>query len=174
MGTRETLAKHPLFCELTPDGVDRLVDVGRIEYWPEGAVLLEEGSVGPRMMLVLEGTVEVRRKDSNGVNRTLARLASGEILGEMSLLLDMPRTASVVATDDLRVFSMDRAAFSRMVDEGDPAALRFGMELARMLASRLITLNATVVDLLVAVEDSEPLQQRFGEARQQIFRLWDY
>ena len=137
-------------------------------------MLLEEGTVGPRLMVILEGEVEVLRLDPSGVQRPIATLGEGEVLGELSLLLELPRTASVVARRDLRVFSMDRAVFNRMVDEGDPAALRFGLELSRVLASRLVQLNGTVVDLLMAAEGSEPLRERIGEARQEIFRLWGY
>ena len=172
--TRETLAKNRLFSALTPDGLDRIVEVGRVEYWQKDAMVLEEGATGPRMMVLLEGQVEVLRRDPSGVQRSIAQLGAGEVLGEMSLLLELARTASVRALTPLRVFAMDRAAFTRMVDEGDPAVLRMGLELSRVLAERLMRLNNTVVELLMAFDGAEPLRERFSEARQEIFNLWDY
>jgi CRP-like cAMP-binding protein len=86
----------------------------------------------------------------------------------------MPRTASVRALSEVRVFAMDRAAFNRMADEGDPAALRFGLGLSRVLAARLVRLNDTVLELLMAAQGADPLTERFNEARQDIFNLWDY
>ena len=59
MSIRGILARNSLFSELTEDGLDRLIDVGRVEYWTEGAMVLEEGATGPRMMVILEGEVEV-------------------------------------------------------------------------------------------------------------------
>jgi len=172
--TRRILSQSALFSAISPEGVDRLIDVGRVEYWQKDALLLEQGAVGPRMMVILEGSVEVLRRDPSGMQRSIAKLSDGEVLGELSLLLDMPRTATVRALTEVRVFAMDRATFNRMADEGDPAALRFGLELSRMLAARLIRLNDNVVGLLMAAEGSEPLRERFNEARQEIFNLWDY
>jgi CRP-like cAMP-binding protein len=172
--TQEILTQNALFAAISPEGVERLIHVGRVEYWPKGALLLEQGAVGPRMMVILKGSVEVLRLDPRGVQRSIAKLSDGEILGELSLLLDMPRTASVRALSEVRVFAMDRAAFNRMADEGDPAALRFGLGLSRVLAARLVRLNDTVLELLMAAQGADPLTERFNEARQDIFNLWDY
>ncbi|NCG18704.1 MAG: hypothetical protein GWP91_06805, partial [Rhodobacterales bacterium] len=69
---------------------------------------------------------------------------------------------------------MDRGAFQEMVDVGDPAILRLGLELSRSLAQRVMTLNDKVVQLLAAEEDASPLREQFSQARQEIFTLWDY
>lgn len=170
---RETLRGTALFEPLDSDGLDRFVDVGRVEYWPEGSSIVEQGENGPRMMVILEGQGKVSRLDANGVPRRIATLGPGDVVGEIALLLDMPRTATVEAVTDLRVFSMDRRAFQHMVDASDPAALRFGLELSRVLAHRLVQLNDVVVDLLRQDEGAEPLRQMFNEAREKIFTLWD-
>jgi len=172
--TVEALGKTPIFNGLLDSEVARIVEVGRVEYWQENALVLEEGSYGPRMMVLLEGTVEILRRDPSGVQRSITELGPGEILGEMSLLLDMPRTATVRAITGLRVFAMDRAAFQELVDSGDPAVLKFGLQLARVMAVRLMRLNDKVVDLLMATEGSAPLKEKFSKARQEIFNLWDY
>ena len=170
----QTLASMPLFKTMPADGLQRISEVGRVEYWQEGAILLEEGAVGPRMLVLLEGRVEILRRDPSGVQRSIAELGEGEVLGEMSLLLDLPRTATVRAITGLRVFAMDRRAFQEMVDSGDPAILRFGLELSRALAQRVMKLNHKVVQLLMAEEGSTPLREQFSQARQEIFTLWDY
>lgn len=172
--TVEALGKTQIFQGLSDAEVSRIVEVGRVEYWQENALVLEEGSYGPRMMVILEGTVEILRRDPNGVQRTITELGPGEILGEMSLLLEMPRTATVRAISELRVFAMDRAAFQELVDSGDPAILKFGLQLARVMAVRLMNLNDKVVDLLMASEGAGPLREKFSKARQEIFNLWDY
>lgn len=170
---QQTLREIRLFSGLSDDELQRLVEVGRIEYWQEGALVLEEGAYGPRMMVLLDGRVEILRRDPSGVQRSIAELGPGEILGEMSLLLDLPRTATVRALTPLRVFAMDRAAFTEMVESGDPAVLKLGLQLSRVLALRLIHLNDRVVELLAASELTRPLREKFSEARQEIFNLWD-
>ncbi len=163
-----------MFSDLTEGELSRIVEVGRVEYWQEGSLVLEEGSYGPRMMVLLNGTVEILRRDPSGVQRQITELGPGEILGEMSLLLDMPRTATVRAITELRVFAMDRAAFQQLVDSGDPAVLKFGLQLSKVMAIRLMRLNDRVVDLLMATEGAGPLREKFSQARQEIFNLWGY
>jgi len=162
-----------LFKGVLPDGVARFAEVGRVEHWPEGSMVLEEGERGPRMMVLLEGQAEVIRADAAGVERRIAVLGPGDVLGEMSLLLDLPRTATVRATTELRVFAMNRSSFDQMVAEHDPAAMRVGLELARVLAERLMSLNERVVELLTSGPVDAALQDQFADARQQVFTLWD-
>src|SRR5688500_10926108 len=142
------LARSELFRGLTSDECSRIAELGRIEYWKEGALVLEEGAFGPRMMVLLEGEVEILRRDGNGVERAIGRVASGEALGEMSLLLDLPRTATVRALAALKVFAMDREAFLERIRQSDPAFLKLGYELSRTLARRLLGLNERVITLL--------------------------
>ena len=164
------LARLDLFRGLSEDECSRIAELGRVEYWRSGALVLEEGAVGPRMMVLLEGEVEIVRRDSTGVERTLARVGPGEALGEMSLLLDLPRTATVRALAALKVFAMDREAFLERARASDPAVLKLGFELSRTLARRLLGLNERVLTLLTENDD---IRQRFGEARQEVFQLWD-
>ena len=164
------LTRLDLFRGLTEDDGRRIAELGRIEYWKEGALVLEEGAFGPRMMVLIEGEVEILRRDANGVERSIGRVGPGEALGEMSLLLDLPRTATVRAQSDLKVFAMDREAFLERVRAADPAVLRLGFELSRALARRLMGLNERVLSLLA---ENDEMRHRFGEARQQVFQLWD-
>lgn len=166
----QVLSESELMEGLTPDEVERILAVGRVEHWQERAIVLEEGAVGPRMMVLLEGQVEVLRRDHAGVERSIARLGPGDVLGEMSLLLDLPRTATVRALSDLRVFAVDRQAFLEMIDQSEPAVLKLGFRLSRVLAQRLTRLNDKVLELLAENED---MRQRFGDARQEVFHLWE-
>lgn len=169
---QDTLASIELFSELSADEIARIAEVGRVEYWAEGAVVIEEGAHGPRLMVLLDGEVEVLRRDPTGVQRTLGKAGPGEVLGEMSLLLELPRTATVQALSELRVFAMDQPAFQDLVDDGDPAVLKLGLALSRMLAGRVLRLSERVTKLLMQA-DSKELQERFTQARQEVFKLWD-
>ena len=164
------LRETELLQTLGPEEVRRIAEVGRIEYWQEDAIVLEEGAFGPRMMVILEGQVEVMRRDGSGVQRAIARLGPGDVLGEMSLLLELPRTATVRALSELKVFAMDRQAFLEMVELSDPSVLKLGLELSRVLAGRLTVLNDRVLELLT---ENEEMRERFGAARQEVFHLWE-
>ena len=166
------LAATPLCSGLDDDELHRLAGEGRVEHWAEGAVVMEEGAVGPRLVVLLSGEVEVLKRDGDGAERVLARVGPGAVLGEMSLLLESPRTATVRAVSPLRVFAMDHTAFQAMVADGDPAALKLAHRIARVLAARVEALNQRVIELL-SERHREPLDE-FAKIRQQLFTRWDF
>ncbi|MCB9687894.1 MAG: cyclic nucleotide-binding domain-containing protein [Alphaproteobacteria bacterium] len=165
------LARLELFRGWTEAELGHLAGLGRIEHWREGALVLEEGAHGPRMMVLIAGRVEVVRRDDSGVEHAIGMVEQGEALGEMSLLLDLPRTATVRALTNLNVFAMDRAAFLERIAENDPVVLKLGYVLSRSLARRLHTLNERVLQLLA---ENQELKRTFSERRQELFHLWDY
>ena len=81
----------------------------------EGEVLAREGDTGQEFFVILEGTAAVSRGDEQ-----LATLGKGDFFGEMALLDNHPRNATVTATGPGRVGVMTRQAF-RSVDRSMPA-----------------------------------------------------
>jgi CRP-like cAMP-binding protein len=164
------LANVDLFVGLTAEERERIADLGRIEHWRADAWLMEEHALGPRMLVILEGRAEILRRDDRGVERVIAMVGRGEALGEIGLLLDLPRTATVRARTPIKAFAMDRTAFRSRVAAGDVAALKLGFELSRTLARRLMQLNRRITEVLV---ENEELRRRFVDSRQEVFPLWE-
>jgi cAMP-dependent protein kinase regulator len=79
-------------------------------WFPERAAIIQQGDPGDRFYILLEGEVQVRRD-----GEAIARLGPGDFFGETALLLDMPRNATVVATEHALTWSITRAAFQRLV-----------------------------------------------------------
>ena len=151
----EQIGRIAVLRTLDRDELSRLLEAGRIEVWPVGSVIMEEGSTGPRMVILLDGRVEVLKRSETDGEILLAELGPGAVLGEMSLLTDTPRTATVRAATELRLFAIDRRNFEEMADDADPAALKIGLAIARVLASRLRDLNQRVVSLTGSVATDE-------------------
>jgi CRP-like cAMP-binding protein len=85
--------------------------VTTIEVEP-GRVLAAQGEPGREFIFVLSGDAEVRRDGEFVVERS-----TGDFFGEISLLLDTPRTASVVATTPMTIGVIDSRAFKAMLRE---------------------------------------------------------
>lgn len=164
-----TLSETALFGPLGHDGIARFVEFGRIEYWPKGAVMLEEGDPAARLLVLLDGRVEILRRDPTGLLRPISSAGPGDVLGEMALLLESPRTATVRALTDIRAFTIDRRVFVERADDNDPAFLRFGLEMARVTAERLLRADELVVELFVQLEGAAPLRERVAAAREELF-----
>jgi hypothetical protein len=97
-----------------------------------GDFLFREGELGTEMFILQEGQVEIL-KTVNGVDEQLAVLEKGDFFGEMSLLEDLPRTASARAVTPCKVIRINGATFDQMLRTKPEIAVRIMRKLSRRL-----------------------------------------
>ena len=101
-----------------------------------GEVVFEEGSAGRQMYVVNAGKVHVLRC-CEGRQVQIAVLGPGEIFGEMALVDDLPRSASVIAAeDDTRLLEIDHALFIYLVGQQPTFALMVLKAISRRLRTQ--------------------------------------
>ena len=98
-----------------------------------GETLFRQGEPADAMYVVVRGSLQVLVDDRRGGSRHVDTLGRGAVLGEMALLLNETRTASVLACRDSELLRIDRSSFDRMLLEHPQLAV----EMARMLGARL-------------------------------------
>jgi MFS family permease len=104
------LRRMPIFAPLPPPAIERiLAHLARVEV-PAGEVLIGQGDVGDRFYMIVEGRAEVTRDGEHVGVRT-----AGEYVGEVALLRDEPRNATVTATTHMTLFTLDREPFLEAV-----------------------------------------------------------
>jgi uncharacterized protein YhbP (UPF0306 family) len=81
---------------------------------PAGEVIVRQGAPADKFFIIVEGEVEVVR-DDDGTSRKLANLGAGQFFGEMAILRDLPRAATVRAVTPTTLFAMERDAFRGVV-----------------------------------------------------------
>ncbi len=93
----------PLFCELDADSF--VETFKRLQYsrFAKGATILKEGERGDSLLVVASGHVSVQKGGA-----TLAKLGPGMVIGEMALITGAPRSATVLADEDVEVFVLER------------------------------------------------------------------
>jgi nitric-oxide synthase, bacterial len=91
----------------------------RIEHYPAGAAVFHQRDPGDRLYLILSGRAKVKYTEG-GRESVLAELLAGQFFGELAILRDAPRSATVEASEDLDVVSLDGAWF-REAHERNPA-----------------------------------------------------
>lgn len=115
---------------------------------PQGAKIIDEGEMGTHAFLIQSGEVRVF-VNHDGREIELARLGTGQIVGEMAMLSDGPRTASVQATEDCNLIVISRQQFQDKMRDTDPMI----RAIVQMLAKRLIDGNAVLSDKKGDVDD---------------------
>lgn len=128
----EVLGRVPLFQGLPRADLERIAGLAKGRTLRQGEFLFREGDRGDRCYIVASGTIEVLRERPLGDHERLAVKRSGEALGEMSLLDDAPRSASVRAVEDTRLLSISRADFDELLG-GESMSVRLLRGLARAL-----------------------------------------
>jgi len=106
----DELARVPLFSGLSKKHLQHLSSLATTIEVEPGRVLAEEGEPGREFVVVLSGEAEVRRD-----GEVLATRSSGDFFGEISLLLDKPRTASVVAVTPMTIGVIESREFKAML-----------------------------------------------------------
>lgn len=96
---------------------------------PAGGVVIREGEPGDRFYLIRHGTVSVTKRD-----RWVAELGPGDYFGEIALLRDLPRTATVTAVDDVDLLALERDEFLSGVTGSVPSQARIDEEIERRLS----------------------------------------
>jgi CRP-like cAMP-binding protein len=82
---------------------------------PAGATILRQGASARNFFIIVAGEVEVIRT-SRGTERIVARLGPGQFFGEIAILRDMARTATVRAITDATLLTMERDKFRSLVE----------------------------------------------------------
>jgi signal transduction histidine kinase len=135
----EFLRRVPLFADLPDENLTWLMDNGEHIALNAGAVLMEEGSLPDAFYVVLDGEFEVS-KVSNGRDVVLALRGAGEMMGEMSLIEDRPRTATVRAVMESHLLKISRDLFKDLLCGNATTALA----ILRTVMSRLRNTEAMV------------------------------
>ncbi|MEW6569138.1 MAG: HEAT repeat domain-containing protein [Chloroflexota bacterium] len=124
------LRRVPIFQQLAPEDLQRLADVAEERLFPPGEYLCREGDVGEELFILVEGRVRVV-KAANGATRTLRQLQAGDYIGELAILRQQPRSASVIAEGgSVRVLAIGGPALKAILSDRPEVALSMLTSLA--------------------------------------------
>lgn len=125
----DALGRAPLFEDLSKDELRELAKVTEDLEVEAGKVLCREGETAQEFFVIIDGEVEVTKD-----GKSLGKLSDGDFFGEIALLEDVPRTATVTAVTPLRFFVLTRQSFWSLL-ERQPEVER---KVLRALAKRVI------------------------------------
>jgi len=132
-GIWQYLQNVGIFADLSQETLRDLASRMQPREFPSGAIIVGQEDRGDSLYVVTEGRVKVVLYGDTGREIILSIFRAGEIFGEMSLLDNQPRSASVLALEPTRVLVLERAAFARHLTTHPQTALAVLSELSQRL-----------------------------------------
>jgi CRP-like cAMP-binding protein len=124
-----------------------------------GVEIIREGEGGDFMVLVVEGVVEVRKRDRWNTPQVMAHVEAGKTLGEMSMIDGEPRFATCAAADTVILAVIGRENLARLIVEQPMLGAKLLMELVLMLSQRLRSTSERLLGLLDEQPQAQPAER---------------
>ena len=128
----DVLRNIPLFARIEPSKLKLLAFTSERIAYASGDVVMQQGDQGDAAYIIIEGAAEVLIDTPQGP-LAVAKVGRNDIVGEMAILMDVPRTATIRATEPLVTLRISKELFFRLVNEFPQMAV----EIMRELAGRL-------------------------------------
>jgi CRP-like cAMP-binding protein len=146
----DVLRKIPLFAKIEPARLKLLAFTSEHVEFQSGEAICRQGDPGDAAYIVLEGSADVVVEDKGG-SVTVAQISRYDIVGEIAILCDVPRTATVVATSPLAALRVSKDGFFNLVTQF-PAV---GVEVMHELASRLLLTTHRLTETSQLLREAE-------------------
>jgi CRP-like cAMP-binding protein len=133
---------------MTTREVKRFALMGHIENEKEGEMIIRQGDSGNSMLLLLKGELTILVDNAQGISKKVATVSPGEIIGEMSLLSNDIRSASVQAQSDAQLLRIDARVLDKVDANYPRLAIKIRKNIALILVSRLKTSSQNYIRVL--------------------------
>ena len=140
-GLIEELKEVPIFSEMSSKDLVKVISTLEQLSFQKGSTIVKQGDVGDSFYVIRGGTVNVVLERSGGESIPVARLGPNETFGEMALLTDRPRAASIIAITDVDTWRLPRAEFEELLLESPSLSIHFN----RILIKRVVALQAALI-----------------------------
>ncbi|MCP4691677.1 MAG: cyclic nucleotide-binding domain-containing protein [Desulfobacterales bacterium] len=144
MKETEFLRKVSFFSHMAEEDVQRIAGLAQQQVFQEGERIIREGERGDRLYVIISGSVDIYKNHTKRNERFLQTLGPRGYFGEMALLEDMIRSASVIAKEETRVMYIEKLSLQKEIERYPLLAI----ELLQVLNRRILTLEKRLVNTL--------------------------
>ena len=149
------------FPGIYPREVEKMISIGEVKEYPSEVCLCKEGAVEETFYILLDGAVSVTKVINNEEERLLNTLHAGDYFGEMGLIHEAPRAASVTSIEPVQVLEIDKANFKETLQKMSIVS----MAMVREVSKRLRDNDE------MAIEDLRQKAGELADAYQQLAEL---
>ena len=140
--------------------IEELIANSQVRTYSAGTILCRENAIEDRFYMILEGEVEVTKNVNNNETRLLKTLSPGDFFGEMALIHNAPRAATVTAKSELTTLELDKAGFDRVLHNSTSIAMAMVSEISNRLRAND---QMAVDDLRIRAAELASAYQRLAE-----------
>ena len=142
------LHETELFKDLYVEQITKVLSIARKVSFSEGDIIVREGDIGDTMYIILEGSVDVVKTlvmdgmdedEMTGRNKVFTRLGAEDhaVFGEIALLEQLRRTATIKAVTDCVLYEIRKDDFLKMAEQDYALGYRILLNLSRIVSARL-------------------------------------
>lgn len=168
----ELLKKNPLFKGLSSEQLEAFMPMTSTSSYSSGEYIMKEGEVSEGLFIIKEGVVEIIKKSSDTSKTQIYTRKSGDSIGEMSLIDNAPRSASVQAILPTVVIRIDIKDLHALRDQGLPTYSEVVTNLVKTLAQYLRSTSEITAEAITAKEKqlktNEGLQTELSHANRRL------
>jgi len=138
------LEKIPIFQGLQADALEKIIPLLEEESYPADTMVIREGAIGDSMYVLHSGSVVVTKKAADGEDVLMNSLEAGAFFGELSLIDNLPRSASITTTTESLILRLRKSALNNFLEEDPVLASHFYRNFLEEFSSRFRHLNTEV------------------------------
>ncbi|MCP4536582.1 MAG: cyclic nucleotide-binding domain-containing protein [Chloroflexi bacterium] len=161
MTNNETKALRQMFPGMDDEDLTKLTNVAKLHTYPTGAVLCQEGEIENTFYAIVSGQVEVTKQLDQDTHEVINRPGPGSFVGEIALVQEGPRTATVRTTEPTTVLEINRDDFVNMLYSSASMAVRIMLQ----ITPRLRDIDLSTIAHLRKKNDE--LEQAYKELQKQ-------
>jgi len=142
------LSSIPIFADLDPAELTTISDHMHVSRFEAGDLVFSEGDPGDEVCFVVDGTLDVLKLYDGKVEKKIAVKAPGGSLGEMAVIGNFSRTATVKSRTDVTLLTLPRRRFDQICDEHPKIGVKILRSIARLLSLHLRDTSQELLELI--------------------------
>lgn len=159
----EMLSKIPVFEKLTPKELRQVASIVHSRQYVKDEFVFYQGDPGLGMYVVEKGRVGIVVVGEDGTQKEITEMSNGDFFGEIALLDESPRSASVVAKEATQLIGFFRPDLFEIIEKTPKTGLKIVVKLAEMIGERLRNMNTEFSKLRAELEQVKQQKEKSDE-----------
>ncbi|OHD14604.1 MAG: hypothetical protein A2086_15640 [Spirochaetes bacterium GWD1_27_9] len=135
------IKKTQIFFNLHEDEFREIAEIAVENSYASDIIIFKENEVADAFYIIVSGVVEILKKGENGQQEILATRHDGDVFGEMAVIDELPRSASIKSKTDLKLLKLDKEPFNKLLRNFS----HISIEIARSICSTVRSTNSNYI-----------------------------